>query len=156
MSKLQSWLFPRCTFLDFMCPRRIGCLLYWNPLRVPKQAKLRSLFCWNRCSCCWSHLTVYQFQGITSKQILQLYICIPVDTMKWVVFWFIKPPCTMSANNCRDCLVYVQRANVLVVIAALLYGTPRSAMEEKHVVKVGVIIVCRPPNYGWLEIFEHF
>jgi hypothetical protein len=41
-----------------------------------------------------------------------------------------------------------QRANVLVVIAALLYGTPRSAMEEKHVVKVGVIIVCKSLNYG--------
>ena len=35
---------------------------------------------------------------------------------------------------------------MLVVIAALLYGTPRSAMEEKHVVKVGEIIVCKPPN----------
>jgi hypothetical protein len=30
----------------------------------------------------------------------------------------------------------LQRANVLVVTAAFLYGTPRKAIEEKHVVKV--------------------
>lgn len=33
-------------------------------------------------------------------------------------------------------LIILKGANVLIVVAAFLYGTPRTAIEEKHVVKV--------------------
>ena len=60
--------------LGFHVPPKKWLPVVLKPLESTKTSQAQVSFCWNHCSCCWSHLVVYQFQGITSKQILQLYI----------------------------------------------------------------------------------